>query len=146
MTSFAHKLTEVKHAAETLYASNPDWMTFYREVMGLEGIIRRVFDTVKAKEKFEKTETFGEIQRMLGELRKKTTPKESAEETRVITIRIPQSMHEALRIEALERRTTMNKLCISKLVQFVDTERVPTIFEEREARAAEEDKKSEVGQ
>ena len=34
-------------------------------------------------------------------------------------------MHEALRIEAYEHRTSMNKLCISKLLQFIDTENVP---------------------
>ena len=47
-------------------------------------------------------------------------------------MRIPQSLHEALRIEAYEHHTTMNKLCISKLVQFIDTEHVPAVFEEKQ--------------
>jgi predicted HicB family RNase H-like nuclease len=146
MTSLSQKHAEIKHTAERLFATKPDWMKFYREVMGLHGLIRRIFPNFEAKTEFEQTETFREIQRMLAELRKKTPPKTIAEETRVITVRIPQSMHEALRIEALERHTTMNKLCISKLVQFVDTENVPTVFEEKDPRPAEEEEESEVGQ
>jgi len=46
--------------------------------------------------------------------------------TEVITIRIPQSLHAALRVEAHEHHTSMNKLCISKLLQFIDTEMVPS--------------------
>ena len=42
-------------------------------------------------------------------------------------------MHESLRIEAHEYHTTMNKLCISKLLQFIDTENVPTSIEEKKA-------------
>jgi len=34
-------------------------------------------------------------------------------------------LHESLRHEAHERHTSMNKLCISKLLQIVDRELVP---------------------
>ena len=47
------------------------------------------------------------------------------EPTQVITVRLPKSLHEALRVEADEHHTSMNKLCISKLLQFIDHERVP---------------------
>ena len=43
----------------------------------------------------------------------------------MITVRLPKSLHEALRAEAHEHRTSMNKLCISKLLQFIDNEKVP---------------------
>ena len=48
------------------------------------------------------------------------------EPTRVITVRLPKSLHEALRVEAHEHQTSMNKLCISKLLQFIDGDKVPT--------------------
>ena len=35
------------------------------------------------------------------------------------------SAHESLRAEAHDRRTSMNKLCISKLLQVIDEELVP---------------------
>ena len=50
---------------------------------------------------------------------------DDAEPTRVITVRLPKSLHEALRVEAHEHRTSMNKLCISKLLQFIDGQQVP---------------------
>ena len=52
-------------------------------------------------------------------------------------------MHEALRIEAYEHHTSMNKLCISKLLQFIDTENVPTVFEDK--KPSTDDEKTEAG-
>ncbi|RIK80507.1 MAG: hypothetical protein DCC67_09290, partial [Planctomycetota bacterium] len=49
-----------------------------------------------------------------------------SEPTRVITVRLPKSMHEALRHEAHDLRTSMNKLCISKLLQVIDEELIPS--------------------
>ena len=37
MTPVSHKHEEIKHAVEKLFATKPDWMKFYREVMGLQG-------------------------------------------------------------------------------------------------------------
>ena len=136
MSPVSHKHAETKHAeikraVEKLFGAKPDWIKFYREVMGPRGLIRRMFPTFESMSDFEQTETYREIHRMLAELRKQPVPKELAEDTKVITVRIPESLHELLRMEAYEHRTTMNKLCISKLVQFIDTQNVPTVFEEK---------------
>ena len=37
MTPVSDEHEEIKCAVEKLFATNPDWMTFYREVMGLTG-------------------------------------------------------------------------------------------------------------
>ena len=52
-------------------------------------------------------------------------PVDENEPTRVITVRLPKSLHESLRTEAHEKRTSMNKLCISKLLQMIDDELIP---------------------
>ena len=39
--------------------------------------------------------------------------------------RLPKSLHESLRHEAHERKTSMNQLCISKLLQIIDEKLVP---------------------
>jgi hypothetical protein len=44
----------------------------------------------------------------------------------VITVRLPKSMHEYLRTEAHDLRTSMNKLCISKLLQVIEQDLIPT--------------------
>jgi predicted HicB family RNase H-like nuclease len=121
------KQTEVKRVAHELYSRSPDWVTFYREVLGLRGVVRHTFPSREAMTEFEQTEAYEDIQQMLAKLREQgPMALDPDEPTRVITVRLPKSLHEALRVEAHEHRTSMNKLCISKLVQFIDGERVPT--------------------
>lgn len=122
----SEKATDVKLVAERLFSEEPDWVTFYREVLGLRGVARHAFPTRDMLAEFEQTEAHQEILRMLAKLREQApTSQEDAEPTRVITVRLPKSMHEALRVEAHEHRTSMNKLCISKLLQFIDGQQVP---------------------
>jgi predicted HicB family RNase H-like nuclease len=116
----------IVQTAQDLYAQGADWVTFYREVLGLHGVVRHAFPTREMLAAFEQTEEYQEILRLLTKLREQG-PMAAVEEepTRVITVRLPKSMHESLRAEAHEHRTSMNKLCISKLLQFIDNEIVP---------------------
>ncbi len=118
---------QVYRTAYDLYCQNPDWVIFFREVLGLNGIVRRSFRTRDALSEFERTESYAEIQQMLKRLReRKPEDAKPPERTRVITVRLPESLHEALQEEAHEYRTSVNKLCISKLLQFIDNELVPS--------------------
>jgi hypothetical protein len=117
---------DVKRMADQLYGAGPDWVTFYREVLGPRGIVRQMFPAREMFADFEQTATYQEILRMLAKLREQgPTAMDTAEPTRVITVRLPKSLHEALRDEAYEHRTSMNKLCITKLLQFIDAQQVP---------------------
>lgn len=143
---------DVLHSAQELYAQNPDWVTFYREVLALDGMVRRRFPSRQAQAVFEQTEAYAEIQQMLSRLRERSREKprdnkeptsegatvgvpevtapegtegDGSEPVKVITVRIPKSLHEALKAEAHEHQTSMNKLCISKLLQFIDNSLVP---------------------
>ena len=74
-----------------------------------------------------KTAEYAEIQGMVAKLREKSRYQtESNEPTRVITVRLPKSLHESLKAESHQRRTSMNQLCISKLLQIIDQELVPS--------------------
>lgn len=120
------KQMEVKRTAEHLYAQGPDWVTFYRETFGLRGIVRHSFPTRETLTAFKQTEAYDEILQLLTKLREQgPTAADDDEPTRVITVRLPKSMHETLRREAYEHETSMNKLCISKLLQFIDNDKVP---------------------
>ena len=107
--------------------SEPDWVTFFREILGVDGIVRRQFTRLEDLTAFEKSPEFEQIQKWLVKLReqKNATDTES-EPTRVITVRLPKSMHEYLRTEAHDLRTSMNKLCISKLLQVIEQDLIPT--------------------
>lgn len=126
MTASQKKEQEIQGQAELLFSQNPDWVTFYREILGLHGIVRRRCITPTSRTEFEQTAAYQHIQQMLTDLRKKgPVAKDEAEPTRVITVRLPKSLHEALVVEAHEHRVTLNKLCISKLLQFIDGQMVP---------------------
>ncbi len=118
-----NKPQEVIRIAQTLFHQNPDWVTFFREVLGLGGIVRQMYPTAEALTEFEKTDQYAEIQQMLAKLRVEGPPvPEDKEPTRVITVRLPKSLHEFLQVEAHEKCTSMNQLCISKLVQWLDSD------------------------
>ncbi|MCA9231509.1 MAG: hypothetical protein KDA57_12730 [Planctomycetales bacterium] len=126
LTQSQEKYREVLQVAENLWRQDPDWVTFFREIVGIDGAIRKGFPTFDELAAFEQSEEFEKIQRMLVKLReKKTSTDPETEPTRVITVRLPKSMHEYLRTEAHDLRTSMNKLCISKLLQVIGEEMIP---------------------
>ena len=117
---------EVLESAEKLYRQDPDWVTFFRETLGVDGTVRKAFPTFDDLTKFEKSEEFDSIQKLVVRLREKRSAVDmESEPTRVITVRLPKSMHEYLRTEAHDLRTSMNKLCISKLLQVIDEGMIP---------------------
>jgi len=118
-----------KHTAQRIanemFHQQPDWITFFREVLGVDGLLRKLFSTPEELATFEKTPEYAEIQLLLARLRERTgAAADGKEPTRVITVRLPKSLHEALKTEAHDRKTSMNQLCISKLLQVIDAELV----------------------
>lgn len=126
-------------AALLIYRRSQDWVSFFREVLGIGGVVRRMFPDEGALTAFEKTREYTEIQIMLSRLRYATRD-DYEEPTRVITVRLPKSLHESLRVEAHMHHTSMNKLCITKLLQVVDEEMDP-----REIRRHGTSEKDEIG-
>jgi predicted HicB family RNase H-like nuclease len=115
---FSGRCQKVLQVAKELYLSKPDWVTFFRETLGVNGAARSVFTTQAEYVSFEKCAEYNEIQQMVLNLRNRKIPGNGSNEpTRVITVRLPESLHEALKAEASDHNTSMNKLCISKLLQ-----------------------------
>jgi predicted HicB family RNase H-like nuclease len=108
------KVEQVQQRAEKLFSKEPDWATFYREILGVNGIVRQTFTSRKDLAAFQQSEAYEQIHEMLNKLR--NGPAIPAEPTKVLTIRLPKSLHEAIWTEAHEHKTTMNHLCISKLL------------------------------
>ncbi len=115
---FATRCQKVRQFAHNLYQRGPDWVTFFREVLGVSGAARKVFVNQDEFVAFEKSDEYTAIQQMVNGLRlRKGGAGAQFEPTRVITVRLPESLHEALKAEANDHNTSMNKLCISKLLQ-----------------------------
>ena len=121
--SFDAKCQKVLQVAKELFQSRPDWVTFFRETLGVSGAARNVFPRQEEYVEFEKSPAYAEIQNMVLALRTKKVSAGASEPIRVITVRLPESLHEALKAEAKGHKTSMNKLCITKLLQvLVDEE------------------------
>ncbi|WP_425614627.1 toxin-antitoxin system HicB family antitoxin [Anatilimnocola sp. NA78] len=119
------RLQTATRIADTMFQQQPDWVTFFREVLGVDGLVRKLFTTPEEMAEFEKTAEYAEIQAMVAKLREKSGAQQDGKEpTRVITVRLPKSLHESLRAEAHDRKTSMNQLCISKLLQVIDEQMV----------------------
>ena len=118
---------DVIRAADEIFQQRPSWVTFFREVLGVDGIVRQMYQSPEALTHFEQTDEYQKIQQMLAKLRENDAdlPGGPREPTRVITVRLPKSLHESLKSEAHDRHTSMNKLCISKLLQVIDEDLVP---------------------
>ena len=111
----------ILEVAERLFAANPDWIIFFREIMGLDGIVRRTFKTPDSLMRFECSAEYARIRELLDALRQKQHEKTPVREVqRVVTVRMPMSLHETLKAEAQEMNVSINKLCISKLLKLLD--------------------------
>jgi len=114
-------------AANETYGKTKDWVVLFREILGVGGIARRLYPSPEEYAAFEKTAEYAEIRRLIKRLRDKPAAQSEGQElTRVITVRLPASLHEFLKAEASDRKTSINQLCISKLLQVVDEEESAT--------------------
>ncbi len=123
----SHLAKAVLETAQELFRQDPDWVLFFREILGLEGAARRAFPEPDQWTRFEQSQEFFQVQLLLAKLRDRASSKpEFQESTQVVTVRLPRSLHDALRDEARNRKTSMNTLCITKLLQIIDESLSPT--------------------
>ena len=124
-SSVETKRKTVQSVAQAFFNRGPDWVTFFREVLGVNGVVRTVFNDPKSLAAFETTSEYAEIQQMLVSLQEQVEQIPPKEPIKVITVRLPQSLHSSLGEEAKAYGTSVNQLCISKLMQIIDEERIP---------------------
>lgn len=121
--SLNHATAAVLQTAERLHAMAPEWVVFFREVLGVDGIVSRTFGTGDARMRFECTPQYARIREMLDSLRSRDRERPSDREAnRVVTVRMPRSLHEALKAEAADRRMSINTLCIAKLLRTLEAD------------------------
>src|SRR5581483_9596413 len=76
-------------AAEQLLAVAPDWVTFFRAILGTDGEAARQFPSREERRAFERTAAYLNISRMLVRLRERRKDRPCPDPTRVITVRLP---------------------------------------------------------
>jgi hypothetical protein len=65
----SHAATAVLQVAERLYSMEPEWVVFFREVLGVDGIVRRTFSDSEGLSRFECSPQYARIREMLDGLR-----------------------------------------------------------------------------
>lgn len=98
------------------------WTRVYRETLSPCGMIAKL--SAEELVEFRKSKEHTAVQAIIAELRKQRENSDGS--PRVITVRVPAVLHEALRQESHQRQTSMNQLCISKLLQSIDPDFVPS--------------------
>lgn len=131
------KAKRVLSVAKDLYRRELDWVTFFREVIGVNGAMHAAFPEPRALAAFKRTSEYIEIEQMVTRLREKVEEQPPTESVKVITVRLPQSMHDSLTGEAKKYNTSVNKLCLSKLMQIIDEKLVPKEFVGSRKQASE---------
>ena len=115
----------IQRQSTEAYSRHNDWINFFREILGPDGLVRKMFSSPDDLAAFEKSDEHAAIQQMLTKLRERSGDSTEDEPIRVITVRLPKSLHESLKAEAHLHQTSMNQLCISKLLQLIDRDFVP---------------------
>lgn len=104
--------------AEEAFAKTGSWVVFYRAMLAPGGIVDQLYDGPEARRYFETTDEFADLLEMVAAVRSQDDSKSNAfEPERVITVRLPRSMHESVVREAEELELSINSYCLTKLLQ-----------------------------
>ncbi|MEY2611543.1 MAG: hypothetical protein RL069_354 [Planctomycetota bacterium] len=133
--NFEDRCHWVHQVAAELFGVAPTWTAFYRETLGVDGVAHQVFDNAVDYRRYEASETHTKILEMLTVLRSRDAIDcDPTEPQRMITIRIPKSLHDSLCKESNDLEISVNKLCITRLVQRVDLTMLPSCPQKRRGR------------
>ena len=125
----------VVETATELFGVAPTWTAFYRETLGGDGVARALFSEANEAREYESSDEHSKVLEMLTVLRSRDLPENDPHEPqRMITVRIPKSLHDAICDEANSLSVSVNKLCISRMLQKVDPNMIPSSTQKRRGR------------
>lgn len=124
--SFEARCQQAFDIANDLFGTAPNWVCFYREMLGGSGMVHEVFTSDGELGRFLRTEQYHQIQLMLTALRSRDLPENDPNDPqRMITVRLPKSLHQAMCEEAGRMNISVNRLCISRMLQLLDPKMIP---------------------
>ena len=118
VTDFKEKCETVLEVAKTLIGSvpKPSSIYFFEQILSNEGIMQKQFVNPTEIQAFLKSPEYKSIFSMQNELQSKDDQSDSKIDTSVITVRLPVKLHESLKSEAHDHHTSLNKICVRKLL------------------------------
>ena len=80
---------EVLRLAQEAFAKTGNWVVFYREMLGTDGVVRKLYANPDEMRAFEDSREFAELQEMVAAMRSQDASKgDATEPERMITIRL----------------------------------------------------------
>jgi hypothetical protein len=133
--TYESRVQSLTSAAAELFGLAPTWTAFYREILGADGVMKKCVCAGTEMATFECSPEHSKLLEMLTVLRSRDLPENDPhEQQRMITVRIPKSLHDSICEEANELAVSVNKLCISRLLQKVDKSMIPSSSQKRRGR------------
>ena len=132
------RISKIATEATRLIDQNASWQGFFRRLFGVGGVVRRLFPTLEERRELEGTLDYRGLLVLLKQRREKHIADEESDATKVMTLRLPRSVLEWLRVEAHEHQTSMNQLVLSKVLVPVSADYVPRPWYALHARPAAE--------
>lgn len=124
--TFEGRCQQAFDVANDLFGSAPNWVCFYREMLGGSGLVHELFPTNDEFGRFLRTDQNHQVQLMLTALRSRDLPENDPNDPqRMITVRLPKSLHQAMCEEAGRMNISVNRLCISRMLQLLDPKMIP---------------------
>lgn len=134
-STYEERVEHIMRTAADLFGLAPTWTAFYRAVLGGEGVMRKAIAAGEEAAQFECSAEHSKLLTMLTTLRSRDLPENDPfEPQRMITVRIPKSLHDSICDEANQLAVSVNKLCISRLLQRVDKNMIPSSSQKRRGR------------
>lgn len=118
--------SEMLRLAEVAFSKTGLWVVFYRSLLGLEGAMFQLFPDPTERHDFQMSAAHAEIQEMVAAMRSTDTSKgDGVEPERMITIRVPMSLHSVLVDESEQLGLSINQICVSKLLGPLNSRHIP---------------------
>ena len=133
--AFENRCKQVVDCVAEFFGAAPTWTAFYREALGKEGIVSKVFPDQQGCNAFMESPEYFQVLEMLTALRARNLPEnDPTEAQRMITIRLPMSLHDSVCREANELKISVNSLCITRMLQPLVAEMLPMSEKKRRGR------------
>ena len=127
--SFANRAQRLLNEATAIFLKCDNWLDYFRQVLDFDGIIYEEFKLPSDRCQFWETRQGWIIQRQLAKLFAQYEHARAVavdEPTRVITVRLPKSMHHWLKDDAHDSHVSLNQFCIAKLLRICPPVLLPT--------------------
>ncbi|HSG71983.1 MAG TPA: toxin-antitoxin system HicB family antitoxin, partial [Planctomycetaceae bacterium] len=106
------KAQQVLEFARELQTQKTDWSNLHNAIFGHGGKATELFRTQKERSAFAQTREFAEVWEIINSQKRRNG---RADESGKFNLRLPVSLHSALKQEAESEGVSLNQLCLAKL-------------------------------